>query len=89
MIRKADNNRNQNDELRALASFTVQINMANRSKNIIRAVRNRKELSRIVLKNHSTDVNGFQITSEISQLHSKILMAVCASSPVSMVLQKI
>ena len=89
IIKKADNNRNRNDELRALASFIVQINMANHNKNIISAVQNRKELSRIVLKNHSADVNGFQITSVISQLHSKISMAVCANCPVSMILQKI
>jgi len=88
-MRNADNNRNRNDELRALASFMVQINIANRSKNITKAVRNRKELSRIVLKNHSTDVKGFQITSVIFQLHSIIFMAVCAKSPVSMILQKI
>ena len=43
----------------------------------------------IVLKNHSMEEKGFQITSVISQLHSSTLMATCANSPVSIVLQKI
>ena len=89
MINNTDNNWNQNDELRALASFIVRIKIANRTKNIIIAVRNQKELCKIVLKIHSDDVKGFQITSVISQLHSSMFTAAWAKSPVSMILQKI
>jgi len=89
MINTTDNNWNQNDELRALASFMVRIKTDNRTKKMIMAVRNQKELCKIVLKTHSDEVKGFQITSLISQLHSSIFMAVCAKSPVSMISQKI
>ena len=89
MINNTDNNWNQNDELRALASFIVRIKIANRTKNIIIAVRNQKELCKIVLKIHSDDVKGFQITSVISQLHSSMFTAAWAKSPVSMISQKI
>jgi hypothetical protein len=53
------------------------------------AVRNQKELCKIVFKIHSDEVKGFQMTLVISQLHSSMFMAVCAKSPVSMILQKI
>ena len=89
MINTTDNNWNQNDELRALASFMVRIKTDNRTKKMIMAARNQKELCKIVLKTHSDEVKGFQITSLISQLHSSIFMAVCAKSPVSMISQKI
>ena len=89
MINTTDNNWNQNDELRALASFMVRIRTDNRIKKMIMAVRNQKELCKIVLKTHSDEVKGFQITSLISQLHSSIFMAVCAKSQVSMISQKI
>ena len=89
MINTTDNNWNQNDELRALASFMVRIRTDNRIKKMIMAVRNQKELCKIVLKTHSDEVKGFQITSLISQLHSNIFMAVCAKSQVSMISQKI
>ena len=88
-IKNTANNWNQNDELRAFASFTTQIKIANHTKKIINAVRNRKELSRRVLKNHSIDEKGFQIISEIFQLHSNVFMASCANCHVSMILQKI
>ena len=89
IIKLADNNRNRNEELRALASFITQIRVVNRTKNMVNASQNRTELSMIVLQNHSVEVRGFQITSTISQLHSSILIATCAKSPVSMNLQKI
>ena len=89
IINNTANNWNQNDELRAFESLITQIKIANRSKNIIIAVRNRNELCKIVLKIHSDDVKGFQITSEISQLHSSMFTAACAKSPVYMILQKI
>lgn len=89
MINTTDNNWNQNDELRALASFMVRIKTDNRTKKMIMAARNQKELCKIVLKTHSDEVKGFQITSLKSQLHSSIFMAVCAKSPVSMISQKI
>jgi hypothetical protein len=50
--------------------------MANRNRKITIAHRNRIELSIIALKNHSEEVNGFQILSIISQLHPKIFAAV-------------
>ena len=74
-IRNTANNWNRNDELRALASFIVQINIVSRSKAIIIAAQNRKELCKIVLKIHSDEVSGFQIISAISQLHSSIFIA--------------
>jgi hypothetical protein len=76
MINTTDNNWNQKDELRALASFIVRISIANRSKATVIAVQNRKELCIIVLKIPSDEVNGFQIISVISQLHSIIFIAV-------------
>jgi phage regulator Rha-like protein len=76
MTNNTDNNWNQNEELRALASFIVRIKAANRNKNIIIAVRNRKGLSIIVFKTHSAEVKGFHITSVIFQLHSIIFIAV-------------
>ena len=89
IIRLADSSRNRNEELRAFASFITQIRVVNRIKNMINASRNRTELSIIVCQNHSVEVRGFQITSTISQLHSKILIATCAIFPVSMNSQKI
>jgi len=89
MTNSTANNWNQKDELRAFESLITQIKTDNRNKNIIIAVRNRKELWKIVLKNQSDEVKGFQITSAISPLHSIIFIAVCANSPVSIILQKI
>ena len=74
-IKLADNNQNRNDELREFASFITQISVAIHIKNIVKADQNRTELSKIVSKNHSDEVRGFQITSTISQLHSKMFMA--------------
>jgi hypothetical protein len=88
MINSTANNWNQKDELRAFESLITQISTANRSKNITIAVRNRKELCKIVLKIHSDEVKGFQITSAMSQLHSIIFIAACANSPVSIISQK-
>ena len=88
IINSTANNWNQNDELRAFESLTTQISTANRNKKIIIAVQNRKELCKIVLKIHSDEVKGFQITSVISPLHSIIFIAACANSPVSIILQK-
>ena len=73
--RNTANNWNQKDLLRAPASFITQIKTESHNKNIMIAVRNRTELSKIVFTNHSAAVNGFQITSVIFQLHSKILTA--------------
>ena len=74
--KNAANNWNQIDELRALASFMVRISIANRSIAIIKAAQNRKELCKIVPKIHSEEVNGFQMTSVMSQLHSIMFIAV-------------
>jgi hypothetical protein len=76
IIRNIDNNWNQNDELRALASFIVRISTANRNRDTVIAVQNQKELCKIVLKNHTVESNGFQIISTISQLHSNKFIAV-------------
>ena len=76
IINTTDNNWNRNEELRALASFITQIRIDNRNKKITIAVQNRKELCRIVFKNHSEEVKELQIISEISQLHSNIFIAV-------------
>jgi hypothetical protein len=62
--------------------------MANRNRKITIAHRNRTELSIIALKNHSEEENGFQILSIISQLHSKIFIAVWVNSHVSITIQK-
>ena len=89
IINSTANNWNQNDELRAFESLTTQIKTANRNKKIIIAVRNRNEFWKIVLKNQSDEVKGFQITSAISPLHSIMFIAACANSPVSIISQKI
>lgn len=74
-IKNAASSWNQIDELRALASFIVRINIANRNNDIDMAAQNRKELCKIVPKIHSDEVRGFQIISVIFQLHSIIFMA--------------
>jgi phage regulator Rha-like protein len=76
IIKNTDNNWNQNDELRALASFIVRIRTASRNRDTVMAVQNQKELCKIVLKNHAVEVKGFKIISEISQLHSNMFIAV-------------
>ena len=76
MINTTDNNWNQNDELRALASFIVRISIANRSNATVIAVQNRKEFCIIVPKIPSDEVKGFHMISAISQLHSIIFIAV-------------
>jgi len=84
-----DNNWNRNDELRALESLAVQIIAIIRKKHTIKVDRNRIGLWKIVVKNHSDDEKGFQITSVMSPLHSNIAIVACANSPVSIISQKI
>ena len=80
ITRNTANNWNQKDELRAFESFTTRIKAASRSKKIVRAIRNRIGLWITLAIIHSEDVKGFQIISDMSQLHSIRAMVACVSS---------
>jgi hypothetical protein len=84
IIKNTDNNWNRNEELRALASFTTRIKIANRNKKIVNAVINRI-VPRIELINHSSDEKESQTISIKSQLHI-VFIATWANSQVSMLL---
>jgi hypothetical protein len=83
IIINTDNNWNQNEELRALASFITRIRMASHNKKIVIAVINRK-VPRIELINHSNAEKESHTISIKSQLHI-VFIAVCANSQVSMI----
>ena len=82
-MHKADKKWKKKDWLRAQESLIVRIRAIIRKKKIIIAVQSRTLLCKIISRNQLFDVKGFSIKSCIVQLHSKILIAACAISQVS------
>ena len=68
----ADNNWNQNDELRALASLITHISADIRIKKMAIAPQSRISFWNIVEKNHSPEEKGFDIEFAF---HSSMLIA--------------